>query len=276
MALTTNTNLSALSAQRYLNINTFSLSATLRRLSSGFRINVAADGPADLVISEGLRSQIGGIRAAIRNTQEAANLIGIAEGALSEVSKLLVDMRSLALHAANRGVVSYQQVAADQREINRAVASIQRIAEVTRFGGQVIFDDAMRVFHIGEGATSADQVSFRMMSLNTSLGGNLAMLNEMVGSIALVSGIYEVSGDSDGELSGWIFNGQNLGVNTDSEGNVYVAMNRLTAGEIGDDAGQLSNWNVTGLGDLGLNTDAAGQVHATIAYRGSEAGDGLG
>ncbi len=276
MSLTVNSNIAALSALRHLRTNTFSLSTTLRRLSSGLRINVAADGPADLVISEGLRAQIGGVRAAIRNTQEAANLVGIAEGALTEVSGLLVKMRSLAIHSANRGVVSYQQVAADQREINRAVASIQRIVDVTRFAGDSIFTGSTRNFHIGEGATSADQVSFLMTSLNTTSGGTLSMLNEIVGSVALVSGIYEVSGDPDGELSGWFFNGENVGVNTDNEGNVYVAMNRLGAGKLNDDRNQLTNWNVTGVGELGINTDFNGQIHTTIAFRGSEAGDAFG
>ena len=64
-----NNNISALNTQRNLNVNSFNLSKSLQKLSSGFRINVAADGPADLIISEGLRSQMGGLKAAIRNSQ---------------------------------------------------------------------------------------------------------------------------------------------------------------------------------------------------------------
>jgi flagellin len=150
-----NNNISALNTQRNLNVNSFNLGKTLQKLSSGFRINVAADGPADLVISESLRSQIGGLKAALRNSQEASNLVGIAEGALNEVSNLLVSMRALAVHAANVGVVTAEQIAADQAEFDNAAAAITRIGTATRFAGQAVFGGA-RTFHIGEGSVPAD------------------------------------------------------------------------------------------------------------------------
>ena len=158
--LTINHNISALNTQRNLNATSFNLSKSLQKLSSGFRINTAADGPADLVISEGLRAQMNGLGAALRNTQEANNKVGIAEGALNEVSSLLTSMRALAVHSANKGVVTAAQVAADQAELNNAVAAINRIGQVTRFSGQTVFTAGALKFHIGEGAVaSTDEVS---------------------------------------------------------------------------------------------------------------------
>jgi flagellin len=155
-----NNNISALNTQRNLNVNSFNLSKSLEKLSSGFRINVAADGPADLIISEGLRAQIGGIKAALRNSQESSNLVGIAEGALKEVSDLLVSMRALAVHAANTGVVTAAQIAADQAEFTNAAATITRIGTATRFAGTAVFGGAARVFHIGEGSVAGtDEVT---------------------------------------------------------------------------------------------------------------------
>ncbi len=173
-----NNNIAAMNTQRNLNVNSFNLNKTLQKLSSGYRINVAADGPADLVISETLRSQIGGLKAAIRNTQEAANYLNIAEGALAEVSNLLTSLRAKAVHAANTGVVSATQVAADQAEVDNVLGAIDRIGQVTRFAGSDVFDGAAHVFHVGEGGGTADQVSITIASLATTVvaGGNLASI----------------------------------------------------------------------------------------------------
>jgi len=162
-------NISALNTQRNLNVNSFNLGKTLQKLSSGFRINTAADGPADLIISEGLRAQISGLKAAVRNTQESSNLVGIAEGALKEVSDLLVQARSLAVHAANRGVVTTEQAAADDEEFQNILATIDRIGLVTRFAGESVFTGDWRTFHIGEGGTANDQTSLRVNSLNQGM-----------------------------------------------------------------------------------------------------------
>ena len=161
-----NHNIASLNTQRNLNISSFNLAKSLQKLSSGFRINVAADGPADLVISEGLRAQVGGLKAALRNTQEASNYLGIAEGALQEVNNLLVSMRALAVHAANTGMVTTAQVAADQAELTNANAAITRIGLATRFAGQAVFTAAARTFHIGEGSSvPADEVTLLAGSL---------------------------------------------------------------------------------------------------------------
>jgi flagellin len=179
-----NHNIAALNTQRNLNRTTFNLNKTLQKLSSGYRINTAADGPADLIISESLRSQISGIRAAIRNSQEAANYLDIAEGALIEVSNLLSSLRGLAIHAANTGVVSDSQVAADQAEVDNVLRSINRINDVTRFAGERIFQSAasaVRIFHIGEGGGTTDEISMTISMISCGIlgaaGGTLATIS---------------------------------------------------------------------------------------------------
>lgn len=140
MSMTITNNVRAVNTTRQLNTNNRNLSKSLERLSSGYRINVGADGPADLVISEQLRAQINGLERAVKNTQEAQNVIGIAEGALNEMNNILKSMRSLALHAANSGVTSPMQMAADQAEVDSSIQTIDRIATTTKFSDQFLLN----------------------------------------------------------------------------------------------------------------------------------------
>jgi|GEM_PF-838107 len=140
MGMVVNHNISALNTLRNLNGSNRMLSKSLEKLSSGYRINVGADGPADLIISEQLRAQTVGLERAVRNTQEAMNVIGIAEGALNEMNSILKTMRQLALHAANNGITSPQQVAADQSEVDSSIQTIDRIANTTKYSDQFLLN----------------------------------------------------------------------------------------------------------------------------------------
>src|SRR5665811_1145050 len=101
MGLSINTNVAALNAARNLTTTQGNLAKSLEKLSSGFRINRAADDAAGLVISEGLRSQIGGLQQATRNAQDGISVVQTAEGALTEVHAMLQRMRDLSVQAAN-------------------------------------------------------------------------------------------------------------------------------------------------------------------------------
>ncbi len=151
MALRINTNIGALTAHRYLTSTDSALSKSVERLSSGYRINVAADDPAGLVISEGLRAQVAGLGQATANTQHAINMVKTAEGAMAEVHNLLRTMRDLAVHAANTGVNDAASIAADQSQITQALSSIDRIADTTQFGTKVLLDGTATglVFQLG-------------------------------------------------------------------------------------------------------------------------------
>jgi flagellin len=130
-----NTNVASLTAQRGLAKSQKSLSDTLQRLSSGLRINRGADDPAGLIASEGLRSEIAGINQAVDNSQRASNVISTAEGALSEVASMLLNIKSLVVQAANSGALSQDEIAANQLQVDSAVESITRISNTTTFAG---------------------------------------------------------------------------------------------------------------------------------------------
>jgi flagellin len=233
-----NHNISAMNTQRNLNVNSFNLGKTLQKLSSGFRINVAADGPADLIISEGLRAQISGLRAAIRNSQEASNWVGIAEGALKEVNDLLAGARALAIHAANSGVVTDEQVIADQSEMDNILATINRINDVTRFGNERIFQSAasaVHTFHIGEGGTTDDQVTVTVGDISVgglgalgtvSAGGGFRLSFNPLSAIAAIDQGISMIASMRGTLGAFQKNTLQTNINS-----LSVALENVTATE---------------------------------------------
>jgi len=116
------------------------LYGSLRRLSSGQRINSGADDPAGLVISEGLRAQIASVQQALQNTEFSLSLVQTAEGALAEVNNLLIEMRQLAATAANEGATDYSAMLALQFQIRTAIDGIDRVSRFTRFGNTNLLD----------------------------------------------------------------------------------------------------------------------------------------
>src|SRR5213595_2920363 len=103
MGLRINQNIAAQNSYRNLSVTDTNMSKSLEKLSSGYRINRAADDAAGLAISEGLRSQIGGLTQAVRNTQDGTSVVQTAEGALSESTSILQRMRDLSVQASNSG-----------------------------------------------------------------------------------------------------------------------------------------------------------------------------
>src|SRR5688500_9059902 len=130
-----NTNVSSLIAQRVLKKNNSALNTSLERLSTGLKINKGADNPAGLIASENLRSEKAGISQAINNAERASNIIGTAEGGLSEVSSLLTELTSLVGQAANSGGLSTEEVQANQLQVDSILSTINRIAGSTAFQG---------------------------------------------------------------------------------------------------------------------------------------------
>ncbi len=145
------------------------LNKALEKLSSGLAINKAADNPANLIISEALRGQIGGISAAMRNSQEAFNVASIAEGAMAETSDLLVRARELAVRAAS-DTATPEQRQAYQSELDNILASVDRIADTTRFSGEELLDGSTptRTFQIGVEGDAAAQASLDFPDVRTS------------------------------------------------------------------------------------------------------------
>ncbi|RKX22838.1 MAG: hypothetical protein DRP51_01665 [Candidatus Zixiibacteriota bacterium] len=140
MSLRINNNIAAINAHRNLVNTTNNLTKSMEKLSSGYKINQAADNPAGLVISEQFRAQIAGLNRAISNSEGSINMIQTAEGALNELNNLLISMRELAIHAANEGFNDTAQLEADQAEIDNAIQTIDRIASNTQFGTKKLID----------------------------------------------------------------------------------------------------------------------------------------
>ncbi len=144
------TNLAALNTRRVLVRHDQATERSLERLSSGLRINRAADDAAGLGISEGLRSQVGGMRQAVRNAREGIDLVRTAEGALGETASLLRRMRDLTVQAANDGALDDSAKGAIQAEIGQLSAEVTRIATTTAFNGRPLLDGTYRdTFQVG-------------------------------------------------------------------------------------------------------------------------------
>ena len=140
MALRVNSNIAALNALRHLQQTEQDLGKNLERLSSGRKLNHAADGPASLVISEQMKTQISGLGQAIRNSESSISMIQTTEGALNEVSNILINLRQLAVHAANEGTNDEKMLQADQNEVDNLLSTLKNISRNTQFGTRTLLD----------------------------------------------------------------------------------------------------------------------------------------
>ncbi|WP_372698561.1 flagellin [Arthrobacter sp. JSM 101049] len=168
MGMTVNTNLSAINAQRNLANTQNDLSKSLEKLSSGLRINRAADDAAGLAISEGLRSQVNGYTVAARNAQDGISVIQTAEGALTEVHAILQRMRDLAVQAGNDSNNAESREAI-QKEVTGLTDELVRIADTTNFNGKDLLKGATMSFQVGADGGASSQISVSMTDMKTSL-----------------------------------------------------------------------------------------------------------
>ena len=153
MSLRINQNIAAMNAYRNLSVSDNQMSKSLEKLSSGFRINRAADDAAGLSISEGLRSQIGGLKVAVRNAQDGINVVQTADGALNETTAILQRMRDLAVQASNTGSQDTNAQTAAQTELTQLNSELDRICNNTTFGGKKLLDGTYTgAFQVGANA----------------------------------------------------------------------------------------------------------------------------
>ena len=144
MSLVINTNVPAQNTGRILNNSTKALNQSLERLSSGLRINRAADDAAGLAIAEGFRSQVNGVQMAQKNAQDGVSMVQTAEGALSETTNILQRIRELAVQAAN-GTQSASNRSAINYEVNQLLQQIDDIATDTEFNGIRVLSSAQTI-----------------------------------------------------------------------------------------------------------------------------------
>lgn len=148
MSLRINQNIDALNAYRNLSVTQGQMSKSLEKLSSGFRINRAADDAAGLAISEGLRSQVGGLKVGVRNAQDGISVVQTAEGALTEVHSMLQRMNDLSVQY-NNGTQNTDSQSALSAEFDQLQAEITRIADNTKFNGVALFSGSDMAFQVG-------------------------------------------------------------------------------------------------------------------------------
>lgn len=173
-----NQNVMANNASRNLSNTNVMLGKNLEKLSSGFRINRAADDAAGLVVSQGLRAQVSGLKQATRNAQDGISVVQTAEGALNEVHTMLTRMRDLSVQAANTGGNDAASRSAAQAEINQLATEITRVSTDTKFGGVALLNGSY-------GATPGKLSSFDTDGSLTFAAGNTINVNVTGGSGAI-------------------------------------------------------------------------------------------
>tara|TARA_X000000950_G_scaffold102336_1_gene129251 strand:+ start:80 stop:1060 length:981 start_codon:yes stop_codon:yes gene_type:complete len=205
------------------------LSKSIERLSSGQKINRGADGPAALVVSEGMRAQIASLQQAANNNESAISMVQTAEGALNEVSRLLVDMRQRAVSAANVGINDSNMANASQKEIENALDAIDRISENTQFGSKHLLNGSAQV----EGSVDSEKATEAAQSVaaQTNEDENADAAAEDKESIEAAQAAADAAGVEPGSLTKSLAfqvganKGQMVSVNLPN-----VATNRLALG----------------------------------------------
>ena len=190
MSLRIQNNVEALGANRSLNATSDKIAKSMERLSSGYRINRAADDAAGLAISERMRSQINGLSQANRNIQDGVSLVQTAEGNLDEVHSMLQRVRELAVQYKN-GTLSSNDQAAIQTEVNQLASEIERIGTSAKFNGiTLLANSGLVTFQVG--VNDAETISVSTISLGSVLGtftslGNSTAISAIDAAIGAVS-----------------------------------------------------------------------------------------
>lgn len=171
MGMRITTNVAALNAQKNLGMTQRSMNTSMARLSSGMRINQAADDAAGLAISENLRAQIRGLRQANRNANDGISLVQVAEGSLNEVSNMLIRLRELGVQAASDTIGNTERKFLDV-EYQQLKSEIQRVTESTNFNGYDLLNGTGGIIDIQVGTHNdpfKDRISFNAAAANASL-----------------------------------------------------------------------------------------------------------
>jgi flagellin len=256
MALTINTNVQSLNAQRNLSKSQSSLSNSMQRLSSGLRINSAKDDAAGLAISDRMSAQIKGMNQAVRNSNDAISFAQTAEGALGEMTNILQRMRELSVQSAN-GTNSTDDRTALNSEFGELKSELDRIVDTTKFNGQNLLDGTYSgsnaaVFQVGANAGEKISVAIGNMDTNALSGGGTTV---NAATIASAGGASTAIASIDGALNQVDSLRGNLGakqnrfestianLNNVSE-NLSAARSRIVDADIATETSQMTKMNI--------------------------------
>ena len=243
MALTVNTNVSSLNAQRNLSKSGQGLATSMERLASGMRINSAKDDAAGLQISNRLTSQVNGLAVAQRNANDGISMAQTAEGAMQESTNILQRMRELALQSAN-GSNSSEDRKALQKEVKALQTELTRIADTTSFGGVNLLDGSFGGKKFQIGADANQTISVNLSSVAAEDIGNYS-----IGNAGSVIGVANA-----GAALGAVANSQTITItNSDGDTGEYETV-------VGDTAVDVAK----GISDLNLGVEAKAVLEVDI------------
>ncbi len=217
MPLRVNNNIPSLNVRRQLGINNRDLATRIERLSSGLRINRAADDAAGLSISEGMRGELTGLRQAVRNAEQATNLIQTAEGSLNEINGILIRMRELSVQSASSTVTDTNRVSINA-EFTQLSNEIDRIAEVTSYNSTTLlkgFGNVVETDDTVSTALASDTTGVTQVQLSGAATGTYTFEDTMATDGLVTLG--------NGTVSQTISLGTLLDVDTVATGTTVVA-----------------------------------------------------
>jgi flagellin len=259
MAMVINSNIMSLNAQRNLMISSGDQNQAMERLSSGKRINSAADDAAGLAISNRMTSQVRGLDQAIRNANDGISLIQTAEGALDETTNILQRMRELSIQSAN-GTYDEGNRSTLNAEVQQLIAEIDRISETTKFNGLNILDGTLGKVDLQAGADAYETISLEIGATSTDSLGSAASA-DVVGYTTSNAG-----GTDAGSFAGSVtINGQTLtSTALNAATNMDEFLGVINDGVAGVEASSFVEATATAVGTGILATGTTFQVQVTF------------
>ena len=271
MGLRVNTNVTSINAQRSLSAVTDKLSGNFRRLSTGLRISNAADDAAGLAISERLRAQVRSLEQAKRNASDGISMMQTAEGALNEVSSILIRLRELAIQSSNGSVNGQDKETLDQ-EFQTLVDEVNRIGRSTEFSGIKLLDGSATsvTFQVGLGTVSGiDQLDVSLspmlattLSLNSldigSGGATSTAITSIDTAINSVSSLRGTLGAVQNRLAITI---NNLAISTE---NLTSAESRIRDVDVAYETAQLTRNNILQQASISVLSQANSQPQSAL------------
>ena len=250
MPLVINTNIASLNAQRQLVNSGNELATAMERLSSGKRINTAADDAAGLAISNRMTAQVRGLNQAVRNANDGISLIQTAEGALDETTNILQRMRELAIQSAN-GIYDDSNRKTLDAEVQQLISELDRIAQTTTFNGQTLLDGSLGNVELQVGSQANQTIEFNIQAMDAKTLGMGSVSVDMLGSeitstlssLSLDESDIQINGQSIGSFDGSSDTFQDLidGINDNVLGVEATGYTSLEGTTVGD--GVLENGN---------------------------------
>ena len=280
MGLRINTNVPSLVAQRNLRGTRMILDRTLERLSSGSRINHAADDAAGLAISEALRAQIRGVGQAERNAQDGISLIQVAEGGLTEISNILIRMRELGVQAASDTVGQRERKFIDT-EFQQLMEEIDRIANSIEYNGNPLLNGSGNTFEVQIGTKNnplIDRIKlFDPYTTNVnlvSLGINLASVSDKTSAQNSLSSIDDALNRTTATRAGFgamqnrlqsVIN--NLTVNKE---NMVAANSRIRDADFAEETSELTKQQILSQSGVSVLTQANASIKTALGLLGGQ------